>query len=406
MNIKKILIPLMALLIAVPGLANEKMKYKNPTGKEFPILAWYSVLGDSNQTKERYQELREAGFNISFPHFGTAAELEKGLAACKGTGVKIMAMCTELVNNTAATVNRFKDNPSVAGWFLRDEPVTSGYAELRKLRDRIYAADKSHLMYLNLLPCMVAPQDLQAKDYEDYVQRFVNEVNITPISYDMYPVVMENGKAKLRPMFYENLEIVRKVSLRNDYPFWAFCLATAHDPYPIPSDTHLRIEAFSALAYGAQCIQYFTYWTPGTTVWNFHNAPIDENGKRTDVYYKVKNVNKEIQALAKVFLGAKATDVSHTGDSIPTGTKSLTQMPPKFQSIQSNGEGILVSQLVNGKNKYVMLVNRSIDDAQTVTFYLDQSVKRVMPFNGETKLNVGKQTLTLSPGNYAIFRIK
>ena len=164
MNIKKILIPLMALLIAVPGLANEKMKYKNPTGKEFPILAWYSVLGDSNQTKERYQELREAGFNISFPHFGTAAELEKGLAACKGTGVKIMAMCTELVNNTAATVNRFKDNPSVAGWFLRDEPVTSGYAELRKLRDRIYAADKSHLMYLNLLPCMVAPQDLQAKD--------------------------------------------------------------------------------------------------------------------------------------------------------------------------------------------------------------------------------------------------
>ena len=406
MNIKKILIPLMALLIAVPGPAKEKMKYKNPTGKEFPILAWYSVVGDSNQTKERYQELREAGFNISFPHFGTAAELEKGLAACQGTGVKIMAMCTELVNNTAATVNRFKSNPSIAGWFLRDEPVTSGYEELRKLRDRIYAADKNHLMYLNLLPSMVAPQDLQAKDYEDYVQRFVDEVNITPISYDMYPVVMENGKAKLRSMFYENLEIVRKVSLRNDYPFWAFCLATAHDPYPIPSDTHLRIEAFSALAYGAQCIQYFTYWTPGTTVWNFHNAPIDENGKRTDVYYKVKNVNKEIQALAKVFLRAKATDVSHTGDSIPTGTKSLTQMPPKFQSIQSNGEGILVSQLANGKNKYVMLVNRSIDDTQTVTFYLDKSVKRVNAFKAEETLPVGKNTVTLSPGNYAIFRTK
>ena len=81
-------------------------------------------------------------------------------------------------------------------------------------------------------------------------------------------------------------------------------------------------------------------------------------------------------------------------------------MPPKFQSIQSNGEGILVSQLVNGKNKYVMLVNRSIDDAQTVTFYLDQSVKRVMPFNGEEKLNAGRQTVTLTPGNYAIYKIK
>ncbi len=278
--------------------------------------------------------------------------------------------------------------------------------EAGKMAFRVDAADKSHLMYLNLLPCMVAPQDLQAKDYEDYVQRFVDEVNITPISYDMYPVVMENGKAKLRPMFYENLEIVRKVSLRNDYPFWAFCLATAHDPYPIPSDTHLRIEAFSALAYGAQCIQYFTYWTPGTTVWNFHNAPIDENGKRTDVYYKVKNVNKEIQALAKVFLGAKATDVSHTGDSIPTGTKSLTQMPDKFQSLQSDGEGILVSQLANGKSRYVMLLNRSIDNTQNITFYLGESVKRITPFNGEEKLNAGRQTVTLTPGNYAIYKIK
>ena len=81
-------------------------------------------------------------------------------------------------------------------------------------------------------------------------------------------------------------------------------------------------------------------------------------------------------------------------------------MPPKFQSIQSNGEGILVSQLVNGKNKYVMLVNRSIDDAQNITFYLGESVKRITPFNGEEKLNAGRQTVTLTPGNYAIYKIK
>ena len=43
--------------------------YRNPTGKEFPILAWYSVLGDGNITPERYKELRNAGFNISFSHF-------------------------------------------------------------------------------------------------------------------------------------------------------------------------------------------------------------------------------------------------------------------------------------------------------------------------------------------------
>ncbi len=80
-------------------------------------------------------------------------------------------------------------------------------------------------------------------------------------------------------------------------------------------------------------------------------------------------------------------------------------MPEKFRSLQSDGEGILVSQLANGKNRYVMLLNRSIDNTQNITFYLGGSVKRITP-EGEEKLNVGRQTVTLTPGNYAIYKIK
>ena len=63
---KKITIVLLLLVAAIAENADNKMKYKNPTGKEFPILAWYSILPDSNLTRERYMELRNAGFNISF----------------------------------------------------------------------------------------------------------------------------------------------------------------------------------------------------------------------------------------------------------------------------------------------------------------------------------------------------
>lgn len=406
MTIRKTLFLIFAALIALPVPAQDRLKYHNPTGKEFPVLAWYSILGDDNLTPERYKELRNAGFNISFSHFRSAEELEKGLNACKGTGVKIMASCPELEKNTAETVNRFKGDRSVAGWFLRDEPTTEGFDELRKFRDRIHAADKKHLMYLNLLPSIVSAKDLKADSYEDYVQKFVDKVNITQISYDFYPIVDDNYKITVRPQFYDNLEMVRKVSLKNGYPFWAFCLSTAHNPYPIPNDVHLRLEAFSALAYGAQCIQYFTYWTPDTTVWNFHNAPIDNKGERTSVYYKVKDINREIHALTRVFLGAEATDVSHTGSRIPQGTQPLDKMPEKFQSIRSDGEGILVSQLVNGRHKYVMFVNRSIDNAQHVDFYLGEDVVRIFPCGREKKLGVGKNTVNLTPGNYAIFRTK
>ena len=52
--------------------------YTNPTGDEFPILAWYSLLGDQ-VTKERYEEMAEAGFNISISHFVTAEKVEQAL---------------------------------------------------------------------------------------------------------------------------------------------------------------------------------------------------------------------------------------------------------------------------------------------------------------------------------------
>ena len=113
MTIRKIVLPILAALIALPSFAQERLKYHNPTGKEFPILAWFSVLGDENLTPERYKELRDAGFNISFSHFTNTESLEKGLKACRGTGVKIMVTCAELEKNTAETVNRYKGDKSI-----------------------------------------------------------------------------------------------------------------------------------------------------------------------------------------------------------------------------------------------------------------------------------------------------
>ena len=406
MSVKRFIFIMVILAMAKAGQAVERIAYKNPTGKEFPILAWYSILGEGNLTPERYKELRSAGFNISFSHFSKADEVEKGLKACRKTGVKLMITCSGLENETEATVNRFKKDKMVAGWFLRDEPVVAGFPDLRKFRDRVYQADQTHITYLNLLPSIVSPQDLGTKTYEEYVQRFVDEVDLPQISYDCYPVIQEGENVVLRPQFYNNLEDVRRVSLRTDRPFWAFCLSTAHDPYPIPTDTHLRIEAFSALAYGAQCIQHFTYWEPGAEIWNFHNAPIDKNGKRTHVYYLVKNLNREIQNLAWVFLGAKAVSVGHTGENIPEGTERLAAFPAKVQKVEADGQGVLVSHLVNGKKHFLMVLNRDIDHSQNVAIQLEKGVKRVLP-SGETKKlkDSGTQTVNLTAGNYVLYQL-
>lgn len=384
----------------------DRIPYKNPTGGEFPILAWYSILPESNLTPQRYAEMRNAGFNISFSHFNSAAQAAAGLKACKGTGVKLMVMCPEMEKNTAEVVNRFKNDEMVAGWFLRDEPTTHGFKELREFRNRVYEADSTHTIYLNLLPSLVSAEALGTKNYEEYVQRFVDEVSLPQISYDFYPIVEEGGKTYLRPSFYENLEIVRAVALRNGMPFWAFVLSTAHDPYPTPTSVHMRLEAFSALAYGAQCIQYFTYWTPGRTVWNFHNAPISMDGRRTHVYYLVKNLNNEIQNLSGVFLGAKAVNVWHTGKELPQGTKRPENLPAPFSKIEADGQGVLVSHLENGEKHFVMIVNRDIDNAQNVEMEKTGKVRKILPDGTQRKIRAKEERrLTLEPGGYVIYRL-
>src|SRR5690606_26264105 len=103
-------------------------------------------------------------------------------------------------------------------------------------------------------------------------------------------------------------------------PLHAFLLSVAHTPYPIPTLTHRRVQGYSNLAYGAQVLQYFSYWTPVGTTWNFHEAPIAADGARTPTYDVVKAFNAELNAVRGVFLGSEVESVGHTGDAIPVGT--------------------------------------------------------------------------------------
>ncbi len=379
-------------------------KYKNPAGNEFPILAWYSVIGDDQLTPERYREMREAGFNLSFSRFEHNNQIDKALAACDGTGVKLILTSFELVDDTKSTVDRYKDNANLAGYFLIDEPVTGYFPALRRFRDRVFAADTLHLAYLNLFPYYVGAENVGTKTYEEYMRRFVEEVDIPMISYDFYPIIKYNDSICVRQWFYENLEIASRVAKDTSRPFWSFCLATEHGPYPMPTAVHLRHEAFSALAYGAQGLQYFTYWNPkkqDSESWDYKNAPINRSGNRTSVWYLIRDLNREIQNLSWVFLGATLIDVSHTGDVIPDGTKPLEKLPDNFSKIEGNGIGFIVSRLDNGDNKFLMIVNRDIDQSQTVDIEKSADVRRVLS-DGSVVSDDNDQVI-VAPGDYVLY---
>jgi hypothetical protein len=215
------------------------------------------------------------------------------------------------------------------------------------------------------------------------------------ISFDHYPVI---GPTAVRGEWYQNLEVVSEAARKAGKPMWAFCLAVAHDPYPVAQVEHLRLQAFSNLAYGAQAIQYFTYWTTKSDTWNFHDGPVGLDGKRTPVYDRVKQVNQEIQGLRPVFLGAKVIFVGHT-PPLPAGTKPFKSAGP-VKSLEAGGDGALVSHLEKGERGFLVIVNRSLSKKMPVDIVLHTmgGIDRVEKDGAVHNMTGAKHGAELAPG--------
>jgi Beta-galactosidase len=359
-----------------------------------PILAW-SGPPAAETSIDRYRELAEAGFTHNFSGFSNIDSMQKALDVAQAAGIKQFISIPELLGDPEKVAGRFKDHPALAGYYLRDEPSVADFPGLAKWARRIQAVDSIHPCYINLFPNYANGQQLGTATYQEHLDRFIKEVPVPFISFDHYPVV----GSSLRDEWYENLERVSATAKAAKKPFWAFALAVAHGPYPIAELEHLRLQVFSDLAYGAQGIQYFTYWTPRSAEWNFHQAPIEVDGKRTPVYDRVKQVNSEIRALSKFFHGAEVLKVGHTG-TLPRGTRAFEPAAP-IAELKTEGTGAVVSLLAKGNQRILAIVNRDLraNMPLAVTFATGARITEVTKDGATHPMTSGEFKTELSPGD-------
>ena len=329
--------------------AQERLKSEG----EFPILAWWSIA-ESETSVERYKELKEAGINLSLTPFSNIEEVEKALDAAHKAGVKLQPTCPELKSEPEKTVRRIMKHPALAGYHIVDEPHTGMFVELSEWVRKIQAIDNQHYCYVNLLP-IGATRD----PYQQHVDSFINTVPVPFISFDCYPIYSADGVLHVKDNWYHNLEIISAATLKAGKPFWAFSLATAHGAYPIPTTGQIKLQIYSNLAYGAQGLEYFTYWTPeqGRDA-DFHHGPIGLDFKRTEIYDIIKQINNEVQTLSGVFLGARLVSVCHTGKKRPVGTRYIDHLPEHVKVLETSDGGAIVSVLEKGNRRFLIIVNR------------------------------------------------
>lgn len=404
MKLRKLIILFLVNILCLGGIrAQETLT----AGEEMPVLAWWSIP-EEETTVERFKELKESGINISFSPYSDVEAVEKALDVAQVAGVKLLPSCPELKAEPEKTVKRLMKHPALFGYHLVDEPDAGTFKELGEWVRRIQTVDKQHPCYINLLPNWAPSGAFGTGTYNEHVDLFIKEVPVPFLSFDHYPLTVgADGRRQLGQSWYQNLETMAAASQKAGISFWAFALATAHASYPAPTVGEIKLQMYSNLAYGAQGLQYFTYWTPEQgRDQDFHQGPIGLDGKRTEVYDRIKSVNGEIQNYAGVFLGAKLVSVAHTGKQRPSGTKYIDKLPEPVKVLETSEEGAIVSVLEKGSRLFLVIVNRDFQNPMKLTIYTDDAVKKVLKDGTLVPANTYTPTTEVDPGDMVIYSWK
>ena len=155
--------------------------------------------------------------------------------------------------------------------------------------------------------------------------------------------------------------------------------------YPQPTIETLRLQIYSDLAYGAKAIEYFTYWTPKPTdEWDFHDAPISLDGRRTHNYALVKRMNQELRGVLPLFDGAKILSVNHMG-RIPEGTTKLSHTPVNIKKLKVSGrQGAIISTMQKDGHLYMVVVNKDYQGEMQIQLTAKAPVRMVTKSLTET----------------------
>lgn len=246
--------------------------------------------------KARYKEIAEANFTLVIGgNTNKPEDIAKQLKYCKRFGLKVLTL-----RSAFESVDALPDHPACWGYAVRDEPNAADFPALRKEVDAIRHARPGRLAYINLFPDYASAKQLGVATYEEHVARFVEEVDVDVLSMDYYPIFQPNADG--RDGYCGNLDVMRRFSQQRGIPFWNFFNTMPFGPHSDPTESQLRWQIYSSLAYGAKGVMYFCYWTPRGAEFPKGGAIITAEGKRTRHYDQAKRINAELKSLGPTLM--------------------------------------------------------------------------------------------------------
>ncbi|NLP47870.1 MAG: hypothetical protein GX345_02885 [Clostridiales bacterium] len=193
--------------------------------------------------------------------------------------------------------------PAHAGDTAGDEPHASLFESMGRYYELYNEKFPQKFLFCNLFPAGTLPKRLGAKNYKDYIEKFVEQVPCDFISLDQYPFFsvrfMQRAAFAIALHTYDTVADACRKSGRD---FWLYLQTQGHwfdGIYDLPSYAQISWQAYTALAYGAKCLMHISY----TPVWGSNAyAMVDDRGRLTEQYLYAKRLNKEMAALSPIYM--------------------------------------------------------------------------------------------------------
>lgn len=404
---------LMVLLVStVYGCFGQQNHQKQDD--EFRIGIFWPPVWEQTNLKQ-YKVIKKANVDYIQNVLGSLLDTEERnlemLRLAGECGLE-MYVADPRVNGTreeiGAMVNTYRNYPATSGYYVVDEPDIKGMEAAAKKYQTILSFDKQAIPYVNLLP------QWAESDYATYVNQWIEtcgKENLKYLSFDCYPFMVDGS---FRDTYYQNLDVIRLAGLKNSVKTSCYLQSIGIPKvYRRPSEADMRFNVYSSLAYGIKNAVWFTYWTPTGRGEKFTNAIIDSCGNKTDLYVPFQQLNHQMKQLGKTLIGLDAQDVYHTGTTIPAGTERL---PSDFIIRPENDNTeLLITNFAkkDTSQRYVMVVNRSLERVQVVCFKMGNevtSLKEISSASGKpqkVKFNQTKHTLNVSllPGEGKLYKL-
>lgn len=389
---------------------------------KMPIGAWGSpcpgsVNGTDYINDENYQLAKDAGlrFLVTLYELGNVSDNERALTCAQNAGIGLYlnertyyeGKVDEAEGRRKIAV--YSKYPSFYGIAVKDEP---GMADFKILCD-IIARHKADLpeqatFYTNLMPIYATSNQLikgcgfyegepDPAVYEEYLERFVKEIDVPMFSYDFYPFREEKGW--IDEDYFKQLSLARRMAEKKGTPLWVFIQVTSWQVGKIRDMTYSEIlwQVTTSLAMGAKGIQYFTYITPiDDNSEYFGDAMLNRNHKPTALYYFVQKVNRHLEIVGDEMLSWNYCGVMKKGNCIAPVPQE--ERLSSFGSFAVSGKNYLCGCFEKEGRKGIYLLNPSLTETNHLSVSMDLKAYSLISGDCEETVNEDCLHFVLAPG--------